>query len=395
MRRTLVALTIGATFVAMAGCSKDTKKTAAQASPSPTSVGAQTFKVMVDGHTPDNQLAFTAFFPQELSVHPGDTVDFGIKYSGEPHTVALGTQVTTALDKIDALLKANPKALDNGPPPAELQAIPQLLPQGPGDAIQAGAQPCVVEAAGTIPKSAACTTQTLAAFDGTQKLDSSGWMAADSHFSVTFAPTTKPGKYRFMCQLHGPGMTGAVTVVDPTSTIKDPAAVEAQGTSEREALLPKLKPGFDMLAKATAAAAFAGSGVDSVDNALITAFGPKDIKIPVGGSVSWTVLGPHVVAFNAPADAQGARVAGDGTAVHLSQKAVAAAGGVGIDPAAQQPPPLIDGGIWNGVGFRSSGLIIGSPPPHATVFKLAFSKAGTYSFMCTIHEDMKGTVTVG
>ena len=56
---------------------------------------------------------------------------------------------------------------------------------------------------------------------------------------------------------------------------------------------------------------------------------------------------------------------------------------------------MINGRTWNGVGFRNSGLIFGDAPPHTTAFKLTFSKAGSYKFQCTVHEDMKGTVTVG
>ena len=364
------------------------------ASPSPTTAGPQSYKVLVDGHTADNGAAFIAFFPKQVSVHPGDTVTFHSMYSGEPHTVALGTAINVALDKIDAILKKNPKALDNGPPPPEFLKIPQLLPQGPGDAIQAGAQPCVVAAGAVIPTKTACPTQSAPEFDGTQQLDTSGWFGADQDFSVTFGKTTPPGNYRFMCQLHGPEMTGQVTVVPPDSTVKDPAAVEAEGLAARDDLLTKLKPGFGSLATATASHAFAGGGVPSVENALITQFGPKDLTIPVGGSVTWTVLGPHDVAFNAPADAQSLRLPGAGKEVHLSQKAVLPAGGPGADPAAEKQPPVIDGRTWNGVGFRSSGLIFGDPPPHTTAFKLTFSKAGTYQFQCLVHEDMKGTVTV-
>ncbi|MDX6196988.1 MAG: hypothetical protein QOJ79_139 [Actinomycetota bacterium] len=364
-------------------------------SPSPTAAGPQTFTVLVDGHTADNKAFFINYFPKKLQVHPGDTVQFKSLYSGEPHTVALGTAINTAVTTVEALLKKNPHALDNGPPPPALARIPQVLPQGPGDAIQAGAQPCVVGAKGTLPTKAACPVQEEPAFAGTEQLVSSGWFGVDSTWSMTFSPSTPPGDYRMMCQIHGPEMTGTVSVVDAATPIKDAAAVQAQGEAERSAILAKLAPGLAMLAKATPAKAFAGSGVPSVETAMITQFGPQDIKIPVGGTVNWTVLGPHSVGFNAPADAQSLRLPGAGKELHLSQKAFLAAGGPGVDPAAQESPPLIDGGSWNGVGFRSSGVIFGGPPPHSTVFRLKFTKAGSYKFQCTVHEDMKGLVTVG
>ena len=83
------------------------------------------------------------------------------------------------------------------------------------------------------------------------------------------------------------------------------------------------------------------------------------------------------------------------TATPLSPYRVFPAGGPGVQPGAQNPPAVINGGSWNGQCFRSSGVIFGPPPPKSTVFTLTFSKAGTYTFQCTVHEDMKGTVKVG
>ncbi len=365
------------------------------ASPSPSAAGPQTFKVLVDGHTADNKAGFINYFPKKVAVHPGDTVVFHSQYSGEPHTVAFGSLVTTLVNKVEAILKKNPKALDEGPPPPEFLKLPQVLPDGPGDAIQAGAQPCVVAAAAALPKQAACPTQDEPAFDGTEQLATSGWLGADEDWTLKLSPAVKPGDYRFICQIHGPEMTGTLTVADPATAVKDPAAVDAEGEAERAALLQKLQPGFAMLAKATPDKAFAGGISEAAQTAFISQFGPSAVKIPVGGAVTWTVLGGHSIAFNAPADAQSLRQPGAGKVLHASQKAFLPAGGPGADPAAREQPPVIKGGRWNGVGFRSSGLIFGGPPPHTTAFRLTFSKAGTYQFQCTIHEDMKGTVTVG
>jgi len=368
---------------------------ASSAAPSPTAAGPQNYKVLVDGHTADNKTSFISYFPKKVQAHPGDTVTFHSAYSGAPHTVALGTVVNVGLAKVEAVLKKNPKAFDNGPPPAEFQKIPQLFPQGPGDVLQVAAQPCVVEAAAALPKGAkACATQDLAAFDGTQQLATSGWLGTDTEWSVKLSPTMKPGAFSFICQVHGPEMTGTIDVVDAATPVKDAAAVEAEGVAARDALLQKLKPAFASLATATPTHALAGALVPSVMGAEITQFGPAAVKIPVGGTVTWTVNGFHSIAFNAPADAQGFRQPGPGKEVHGSKKAGDPAGGPGANPNARELPPLIDGGTWNGVGFRNSGFIP-SFGPKPTAFRLRFGKAGTYQFQCTVHEDMKGTVTVG
>ena len=64
------------------------------------------------------------------------------------------------------------------------------------------------------------------------------------------------------------------------------------------------------------------------------------------------------------------------------------------DRRCRRPPPVIDGGSWDGRGFRSSGIIFGPPPPNTTQFKLRFTNAGTYAFVCSVHRGMSGTVTV-
>ncbi len=71
------------------------------------------------------------------------------------------------------------------------------------------------------------------------------------------------------------------------------------------------------------------------------------------------------------------------------------AGGNGPPPSGPPPPPAIaDAGTWDGTGFHSSGLVL-SFPPALSGYKLTFTKAGTYSYRCLIHDNMEGTVKVG
>jgi plastocyanin len=346
------------------------------------SAKAETYTVLVDGYAEGTPVAFSAFFPRVVRVHAGDTVVFRMQYSGLPHTVALGRAVDSAMTRIAELAEKDPAALSKGPPP-EYAALPRLLPAGPGDANQAAAQPCVVAGKATLPTTAACPDQELKQYDGTQQLVSSGWLAPDQSWSLRFARSTKPGTYRFLCQVHGPGMAGSVQVVDKGTRVKDPKAVDAEGQVAREASLQRVQQGFSLLR----------SGDPAAGDALITAFGPPELTVPVGGTLSWTVIGTHSIAFNAPPDAIGLRREADGIA-HLSEPAQLPAGGPGAGPSVQQPPPVIDGGSWDGSGFRSSGIIFGPPPPNTTQFKLRFTKAGTYQFVCTVHRGMTGSVTV-
>lgn len=362
--------------------------TPASTAASPTAAAAATYHVAVDGNKPEAGLpvteSFLAYYPKALSVHPGDTVEFGLADSGEPHSVVLGGLV----DKVVALAKT---LKPNAPPPpaavAAMNKVPKLLPDGPGDAIQAGAQPCF-QATGLPSTKAACSVKT-GEFTGAEALVGSGWLASSSPFSLKISAAAKPGKYNFYCQLHGPDMGGTLTVADAAGTIPTPSEADATGLAELKADAAKLAPTVSQLQSAPVTKAAAGGGSQAFQQGIVDAFGPAEVKIPVGGSVTWTVFGPHTIYFNAPADAQQLRQAAPDGSVHLNPKAVMPVGGPGSGPK----PGLVDGGSWNGVGPRSSGIIL-SFPPTLSSYKLRFTKAGSYTFMCTIHEKMKGQVTV-
>ena len=56
-------------------------------------------------------------------------------------------------------------------------------------------------------------------------------------------------------------------------------------------------------------------------------------------------------------------------------------------------PILIDAGEWDGQGELSSGIILAFGDP-AYQYKVTFTKAGTYDYVCLIHPGMLGSVTV-
>lgn len=377
----------GLLLASACGSSSSTK---AKASPSP--AGPQTFQVQVDANRADLNLPKTefalAYYPKAVSVHPGDSVTFALNNSGEPHTVALGSLVDAVAVPYS---KLTPAQKQGNPPPAlqaALKRIPELLPQGPGDAIQAGAQPCY-QATGLPPTKDACPVHT-GDFTGTEALVGSGWLDPNTPWTLKLSDSAKPGVYSFFCQLHGPDMGGTLTVADKSTTIPTPAEVKATGDAALQADTAKLAPTVSMLASGTAAKAFAGGLSQTFQQGGVAGFGPAKISIPVGGKVTWQVLGPHSIYFNAPADAQQLRVAAPDGSVHINVKAVSPVGGPGAGPKAG----LVNGGTWNGVGPHSSGLVI-SFPPDLYSYRLTFNKAGTYTYICTVHVNMKGTVTVG
>ncbi|MGB2696149.1 MAG: hypothetical protein WBD55_13315 [Dehalococcoidia bacterium] len=391
------------------GCKSD-KKNEPGATGTPSAAASETLPVDVDA-VADFVASFIAYFPNEVQAHPGDTVEFTSHFTGEPHTVTLGTQVD---DIFDLVAEACPNggladpACQEGPPEAYADRYgaadaknPPLLPDDPTAPVpQAAGQPCFLAAGAPPTDGSACAEQEQTAFDGTQTFFNSGWLEDEQVFTVDLADNIAPGTYSYYCLLHREGMSGTITVVDENTPVPSADDVVAAGQAQLDEMVTGLQPEVDRLATLTADEAAAGSFSEAVQEATINEFAPDEIDIPVNGSVTWTVMGAHTISFNAPEDARPLLVkAADGT-VSLNEKAATPAIIAGPPeanpdappPAPDAPPQLVDGGTWDGEGFASTGFIEAFEGP--VQYKLTFSKAGTYTYLCLIHPDMEGTIKV-
>jgi plastocyanin len=404
MKRVLVAVSAAALTAALV---------AAVSAFGHSSVGAQTFTVNVDGKNPSANEAFIAYFPNVIRVHPGDAVTFHEVGNGEPHTATLGTLIDPAVKAYDEL---TPAQLQAGQPPKALQAldarIPQLFPQGPGDAVQSAANPCYL-ANGRPPAKTACPKTAAPAFDGTQSFYNSGWLDSNQKWTVHVSDSTAPGTYYFMCLLHRESMTGRLVVAPPGLSVPSPQAQAAAGAKELAVVQAKLKPALlaarqgKAIGVAVPPGVLAGSASQNAQEAEITEFGPKTIHVPVGGSVTWWLVGPHSITFNSDKTNDDIRAEAPDGSVHINAKAVAPANGPGEPPASggggangsSKAPPkfkVVARKTWNGTGFLNSGVFTNSfGPPLIEGYKLTFTHAGTYKYICTVHDDMKGEVVVG
>src|SRR5437588_328587 len=90
-RKALIAIVVGLALIAT-GCGKS-KKSSKKSSKAATEAAA-TRTVNVDGQTDKFNGAFLAYFPNEVQVRPGDTVDFKEIFTGEPHSVKLADDIT-------------------------------------------------------------------------------------------------------------------------------------------------------------------------------------------------------------------------------------------------------------------------------------------------------------
>jgi plastocyanin len=324
-------------------------------------------------------------------------VEFDENWTGEPHTVTMGTLVEKGL-------KAAKAADPNGPPPPDMASLPSLFPQGPGDVNQNAAQPCFL-ATGAPPSDAskACPQGAQPAFNGKQTYYNSGFLPAGATFKVKLAPDTAPGDYHFYCNLHGAPMSGTITVKAKDAKVPSAAEVDKAGTAEKDALVNKLLPAYND-AKAgkfplPGVKYVAGYGSQDVQAALIDEFIPATIEAKVNQKVSWTMIGPHTISFGkAPIEPGGFLTKAPDGAWHLNEQAFAPAGfppppnQSGPPPAAPTVTPL-DGGKYDGTGFKSTGFLP-SFPPALVGPSLTFTKAGTYPYVCLVHPKMGGVVHV-
>jgi plastocyanin len=373
---------------------------------------AQTFRVNVDQTSPKVNVDFLAYFPRATTVHPGDSVVFDWAGPGEPHTVTLGSLADSAVAAYNRLTPAQKRANTPAPGFAKIDAtVPNLFPEGPGDATQSVSNPCF-QRVGPVGTNVCPNSQReQPAFDGSFAYYNSGWLDSGQKWTVHLSGNISPGTYRFMCALHREDMQGKITVVPSSRTIMSPSAQFALGQKQfAKALAPLLQPaaalrqGEPPVPHVTLPGpnpVLAGSGSPS-SNGSVDEFGKSTVKIPVGGTVTWWLIGDHSITFNSDESSHDIRLeAPDGT-VHLNPKAAAPSGGPGEPPPSHGGPKsglhfkVVARQSWNGEGFHNSGVFLNSfGPPVIEGYQLKFTKAGVYHYICVVHDHMKGTVVVG
>ncbi|MGH9281924.1 MAG: cupredoxin domain-containing protein [Acidimicrobiales bacterium] len=358
--------------------------------------GPVTVPVSVDAQPDEFSASFFSYFPRQLTARPGDTVEFTSDFSGEPHTVALGTLVNEGLTAFKALPAGTPLPQEIRD---QLNRLPFFFAVGVTD-LDADPQPAAAQScflpSGAPPLMEACSPaqQEQPDFNGTETFYSSGFLPDEAKFPVRLADDIAPGTYQFMCLVNRTQMTGEITVVAKEQDVPTPAELRATAQRQIDAAVAALQPRADKVLGITTAAAMAGAPseegapkppVPSTVNVF-----PDEVSIPAGGAVTWTVNGAHTIAFGSPEDARPLYAFDGAGMVKSNKKGVSPVGGPGM-PQGASPPFRIDGGSYE-AGFRNSGLLVGSGDVQ---YKLTFPKAGTYEYRCLFHTDMEGTVKVG
>jgi plastocyanin len=303
-----------------------------------TSAEAATIQVGIGVGT--GTITGNVFAPGEFTINTGDSVTWTVK-SDEVHTLTFG----------------------NGPAGAPPPTWPSTFTAGPPNL-------------GSVDYSGTGFINTAIIPKGT---------TATVHF-------TSPGDVEFHCVLH-PGMKGKVHVVAPPAAPDSQAALDQKAAATQSQILSQV----DALttqgqAAATSQTRTDGSTLWTVPTQALTQPGPMpgggegyleltryfpdNLQIKQGDSVIWQAAAPHTVTFLAPGQ----------TTTALEQQY---GGQLNVPPA--KPSENYDP-----TQLYHSGVLTLGPPGSPTSYELTFTNAGTFGYLCLLHDDlgMKGTISV-
>ena len=383
--------------------------------------------VRVDYQHDEFATQFIRYFPENIQVHPGDTVNFVQDWTGEAHTVTLGTEVDEVLSITKPLFEEWGDVPEDQVPPEVLGAyftaecsLPVLFgcEEEPADE-EAGpptqeevaeassavdqtiAQPCLIEA-GTVPMDGTpCPTQELGPFDGTEAYYNSGFIGfeteAENVFELTLSESISPGLYNFYCAVHGSFQSGTMEVVPVDRPIPSAADVNRQTREELNQMVDPFRQVYDTASEGQfvfGGEAFTGNFSGLVDERVegsLNEFVPAVIETEVGEPVTWLMFGPHSISFDVPEYFPIYEEQDDGTVIGNADLYLPAGGAPEPETPDSTQPIEIDGGTWDGSGFWSSGVLYSD---EYVKYTLRFSTPGEFRYACLIHPPMVGTVTV-
>ena len=391
--------------------------------------GGEVRTVLVDYQHDEFASAFLRYYPEKVTVRPGDAVRFKQQWTGEPHSVTLGQVVDDMFAYEDLLMKyeSEEEALADGVTQETVDKVLATFTKIPGmigeedEVYQPGAQPCFVAELEDVPmfttpdeevnRDAVCPTkgEPQPAFDGKFGLYNSGFIPYEGEdgntFDVPIAADAEPGTYRYFCNYHWTTMSGDIEIVDKNAEIPSQSDVTRQARKEIQA---DAKVALDRVreARKTTGGAkigdlefpLAGREADEEFAVIINEFLPKNASAKVGEPVTWTFDGSaHTVSFKVPKYFPLFDIKDDGTVFRNPQ----AYEPVGVKVPEREGDPFeedegeesaleVDAGKWDGSGgFKSSGALFPGDK-----FTVTFTKAGTYPYACVLHPQMVGTVEI-
>ena len=314
------------------------------------SAAPRTYTVLVGAESAHRGIDVMAYFPDTVKIHVGDTVHWR-QNSNEIHTVTfLGTEPQPPL-----LLPATP-------PPSPLAFNPMaVIPSPP-----------------------------IAGLGNTTTFVNSGLMGREAgqvrSFDLTF---TAPGKYHYLCLVHGVMMSGTVEVVGPAVHIASPGQVHARGNHQIARQMAKAPAVVRKAKRQIQPATENGDGTlthyvalgFSKDQIDLMRFFPSKLRVRPGDTVKWalslTDVAPHTVTF-----------------LNGSTEPGLVVQGLYINPDVFFPsspaPSLTRSGMYN------SGLLVPGSPFTSHEWVIGNITPGPLPYLCMLHDTsgMRGTLIV-
>lgn len=348
--------------------------------------------------------ALLSFFPSHVPLHPGDAVNFEVRDSGEPHSVALGKLVDRAITALGTLgLTEGIKTIEGLPQMRKLPSVfPNTVEDGSPRVNASASDRCfldrVAPAFSPTGGASACEEVEQPPFDGTQEFYSGGFLKEGEPFRVKLSGDIRPGTYSFMCLVHRSSMVGSIEV-RPRDVERPPVAdIRQLGRDEENEVAGTLEQPARRAASRDEDGVLAGTGPVGRSRGLLSSFIPEQAKIGRGEPLTWELYGTHSISFEPSRDAQEGILIEEGDGVRINPEA--------WDPVDSSPPPAaalafpptqsrleIDGGTYSGDGAFSSGILRATAPA-AVSYTLRFDEPGTYRYRCLVHPRMRGRVVV-
>ena len=400
--------------------------------------GAQTWHVQVNNVSPEGEnWSFNTFYPDSLQVHPGDSIEFTLAPNQQAfHTVHLLALGMTPMEFYQGFSGGfvQPDLTQPGGWERTYFGFQAGTPCG-----RAGQHTCVsVDVTDDISFGLASPVLVNAPPSGGE--GNTSWI-------TTLDPEVRPGPYYIMSDVDGPTMLGRIDVVPADQPVQSAGELEAAAARQYEADLAWLaghdridypaevsnpdgtktwqvsagSGGRAMPAGAETYTTDAPQSPDAKSWLSINAFAPSEMVVIAGDTVTWTNNGPGAV----PHTVSGFASTPDAMPQDLSPfqpGCLTSDGGTTLPEAGSFPPdiwntcpgmevnrltaasqpsapsgdPYVDGARTSGILLNQAYLdsAIGAGAPFASSYSVTFENPGVYSYECTIHPGMSGTVVV-
>ena len=391
--------------------------------------GAQTWHVLVNNVSPDGEnWSFNTFYPDILQAHPGDTIVFSLAPNPQAfHTVHVLTVGMTVLEWYSGFSGGFVQSdlTRPGGRQSPYFAIEAATPCG-----RAGQDPCLFNA-----DDVGVPGEEFGLNSGVLVNPPPDGGEGNTSFTITLDPGLLPGPYYVTSDADGTTMSGRIDVVAPDQPVQTADEVAVAAQRQYEADLACLA-GLDRVSNPPEASnpegtktwqAAAGVSGSNKPWLSINEFGPSQMAIIAGDTVTWTNQGPGAVPHTVSGFA-----GTPGTVPDLSPYqpgCMTSSGELQLPPPGSFPPD-----IWNTClgmdpagnpnqvnnlteasqpsapsgdpytdGERTSGILlpqeyldspVGAGLPFESSYSVTFPNPGTYHYHCAIHPGMTGVVVV-